>query len=43
MENYCINYKEIFQNAIKAWEENNYNPMHLDKNFINIIRKFKNQ
>ena len=43
MENYGINYKEMFQDAIKAWKENNYKPIHLDKNFINTIRKFRNQ
>ena len=32
----------MFQDAIKAWEENNYNPIHLNKNFINTIRKFRN-
>lgn len=41
MESYGINYKEIFQDAIKVWGENNYNPIHLDKNFINTIRKFR--
>ena len=33
----------MFQDAIKAWEENNYNSIHLNKNFINTIRKFRNQ
>ena len=41
MENYDINYKEIFQDAIKACEENNYNPIHLDNKFISIINKYR--
>jgi hypothetical protein len=40
MENYNINYKEIFQDAINTWKENDYKPIHLDNKFISIINEY---
>ena len=32
-----VDYKEMIYNAVKAYEENNFKPIHFNDNFINMI------
>lgn len=36
-----MNYKKIFKNDIMTLQKNDYKPIHLDKNFINMLNQFK--
>ena len=37
-----FNYQKLFQDAAIAWQENNFEPIHLSEKFINAIKNIRN-
>lgn len=37
-----IDYQKLFQDAAIAWQENNFEPIHISEKFINIIKNIRN-
>ena len=37
-----IDYQKLFQNAVLAWKENNFEPIHLSEQFIHTIKNIRN-
>ena len=37
-----INYQKLFQDAAIAWQENNFEPIHISEQFINAIKNIRN-
>ena len=37
-----IDYQKLFQDTAIAWQENNFEPIHLSEEFVNIIENIRN-
>lgn len=37
-----IDYQKLFKDAAIAWQENNFEPIHISEQFINAIKNIRN-